>query len=564
MKNLKISMKLFIGFGVVLVMLLINIIFGTVSLNSIGKNFQEFYSKPFDNVKEVLQADRESEAAAKYMLRACLETDSSVVEQMLAKAQEKLDLMDGYTAILRENYNGNESDLTRLQSQIDALDASLNEYASLCRANEIEAAYAVYTAQIIDLLADITDSVDAIIEQSDTFATESYESSMDSSMFATIFMIVVGVFAVLIGIWLAIYIIRSITTAVSQLEIAAHKMSEGEFDVNISYQSKDELGKLSDSMRSTVDTLRIVIRDTSSMLGEMAGGNLTVHTKAEENYKGELMPILTSIRKMRDELSNTMHNVVLVSDQVGAGSEQVSNGAQALAQGATEQASSVQELAATVNDVSHQVESTAKHAKTAKNENMQSHEQIQVCSQHMDELMRAMENIEAKSQEIGKVIKSIEDIAFQTNILALNAAVEAARAGSAGKGFAVVADEVRSLAGKSAEAAKSTAALIEDTISAISEGTSHSQATSESLQTVVESSQNVLNVVETISTAAEEQSNSVSQISIAIDQISSVVQTNSATSEQSAAASEELSAQAQTLKELIGVFTLGTAGDGTR
>ena len=173
--------------------------------------------------------------------------------------------------------------------------------------------------------------------------------------------------------------------------------------------------------------------------------------------------------------------------------------------------------------------------------------------------MRAMANIESKSQEIGKVIKSIEDIAFQTNILALNAAVEAARAGAAGKGFAVVADEVRNLAGKSAEASKSTASLIEDTITAVSEGANLSQATGQSLQAVVESAQKVLDVVTLISSAAEEQSNSVAQITVAIDQISSVVQTNSATSEESAAASEELSAQAQALKELVSMFTLDQA-----
>ena len=556
MKNLKISMKLLIGFGLVLIMLIINIVFCIVCLRSISGNFREFYNRPFVNVKQVLQADRESEAAAKYLLRACLETEQNMTEQMLAQAQEKLAAMNEYTAVLKEKYSGDQGDITKLEGQINSMNAAMEKYAVFCRENDVAGAYQIYTSQIVDLLLNITDTVNAIISQADSFAANSYQSSMNASSSTIVIMSVIGCLAVVLGLWLAIYITKSITSAVSQLETAARKMSEGEFDVDISYQSKDELGSLSDSMRSTVETLKIVIRDINSILGEMAGGDFTVHTQAMDSYKGELMPILLSMRKMRDELSDTMHNIILVSDQVGAGSEQVSNGAQALAQGATEQASSVQELAATVNDVSHQVESTAEHAKTAKEENLQSHSQIQVCSQHMDKLMHAMENIEAKSQEIGKVIKSIEDIAFQTNILALNAAVEAARAGSAGKGFAVVADEVRNLAGKSAEAAKSTATLIEDVISAISEGATLSQATNDSLQTVVESAQTVLNIVETISTAAEEEANSVSQISIAIDQISSVVQTNSATSEESAAASEELSAQAQTLKELVNVFTL--------
>ena len=197
---------------------------------------------------------------------------------------------------------------------------------------------------------------------------------------------------------------------------------------------------------------------------------------------------------------------------------------------------------------------SAEHAKTAKAENLQSHEMINTCSAHMSDLMNAMGAINDKSKEIGKVIKTIEDIAFQTNILALNAAVEAARAGSAGKGFAVVADEVRNLATKSQEASKSSAALIEETVKAVDEGSRLSEETDKALQNVVDSAQKILDAVSLISDATEEQSFAVSQVTTGIDQISSVVQTNSATAQESAAASEELSSQANILKDLVGQF----------
>ena len=427
MKNLKISRKLFLGFGAILAMFVFSIVFAALSLNFVAQNLNDFYVRPFANVKQVLEADRESEAAAKYMLRACLEEDVSTTNQMLELAQDRLDLVSDYTDFLMTNYSGSTNDITQLKNEMLKLDSVLEEYAVLCRTNDVQGAYRVYKATVVDLLTDITNSVNTIMSQADNFATETHDDGMRSSVTTIIIMIAIGAVAVVVGILLSSYITKSIITAILQLEVAAKKMREGDFDVEITYQSKDELGVLSDAMRSTIDNLKIVIRDTSNMLNEMASGNLTVRTQADPNYKGELRPILLSMRKMRDDLNNTMGNIFLASDQVGAGSDQVSNGAQALAQGATQQASSVQELAATINDVSHQIENTAEHAKTAKVENMQSHEQIQVCSQHMDELMRAMANIEAKSHEISKVIKSIEDIAFQTNILALNAAVEPAK-----------------------------------------------------------------------------------------------------------------------------------------
>lgn len=378
---------------------------------------------------------------------------------------------------------------------------------------------------------------------------------IDSTIAAIIITVILVAIAICVGIILSIRLANSITKPVKELDYMAKELAEGKLDTTISHHGSDELGSLADNMRLAMSTLKAHIDDIDYSLTEFANGNFRLR-EFSMPFVGDFEAIKNAIESSSTGLSNTMQQIMMTSDQVASGSAQVSDGAQELSQGAAEQASSIEELSATINEISGQVKKNADNSNKANSMAEDTANSIKSSNEQMNNLMKSMSEIDTKSHDIGKIIKTIEDIAFQTNILALNAAVEAARAGSAGKGFAVVADEVRNLAGKSAEAAKNTTALIEDSVAAIAEGVKLAKYTAEGLDTAVHTVSQTTDIMSEIMHASNEQAKSISEITIGIDQISSVVQTNSATAEESAAASEELLGQASLLKELIAKFQL--------
>ena len=370
-------------------------------------------------------------------------------------------------------------------------------------------------------------------------------------------LLITCVAVLLVGVGVTYLISGKIAKPIVKITKAAQGIAEGSFDVALDVTSHDEIGRLAEAFRLTIDRLvnyQGYIDEVSDSLDEIAHGNLTVALHRE--YTGQFRKVKDNMQAMTERLNDTLVQINRSAEQVDNNAEQVAHGAQALSQGATEQASSVEELSASIAETAEQIRRNAEHAATAHEKANFAGGELQRSNEQMSAMVTAMNDIARKSDEISKIIKAIDDIAFQTNILALNAAVEAARAGAAGKGFAVVADEVRNLAGKSAQAATDTTALIEETLVAVRNGSKMAEITAKSLEESARETTEAIQLINRIAEASREQADSVLQINLGVEQISAVVQTNAATAEESAATSEELSSQSNLLKDLMARFHL--------
>jgi len=328
-------------------------------------------------------------------------------------------------------------------------------------------------------------------------------------------------------------------------------------------QTKPNLKKVQELLGEATHKVGDVVEETNrSMVHTARGTKTTVSIVALIAVAAGIVLAVFIARGIVRALKGVINGLTSGAEQVADASGQVAQASEHMAEGASEQASSLEEISSSLEEMASMTKQNADNAKQANTMSESTQGSAEKSQQAMGRLAGAITNIKNSSDETVKIIKTIDEIAFQTNLLALNAAVEAARAGEAGKGFAVVAEEVRNLAQRSAEAARSTASLIEGSQTHAENGVTVSAEVEQTLGEIVEGVQKVAQLIGEVSVASNEQAEGIEQINTAVSQMDKVTQSNAANAEESASASEELSGQAKELNDMVNVLVRLVGGGG--
>lgn len=559
MKNLSVSKKLVVGFGSVLILMLLSIVVSLLNINRVGEQIESYGQYTLPNNTSVWIIRRDIVSAQRYLVRAFIEKDKISIEKLLTQAEA-----DGKSALAElDKYAVNQEDtdidekiknVRVLMEQAGSVRVQIAELLKNPTDTSLQIVYDMFLNQYVPPFDQATEILNELTETANTRSEQRRIDSQNTVKLAWFLLISCAVVSLLMTVAVIIAIRKSILNPIMEIVEVFEEISKGNMKTEIQYESRDEMGQMARLIQSTNMLQGTILMDVIEKFSKISKGDLQI--RVDLDNPGDFAILKETIENTVSTLNHTMQTINIAAEQVSVGAEQVAGGAQELAAGSTEQASSVEELSVSITKIAEQAEKNMINVKIATQHVEEAGTVVNAGDEHMQQLTKTMEDINSASNQIANITKVIEDIAFQTNILSLNAAIEAARAGDSGKGFAVVADEVRNLAAKSAEAAKEAAELIQYSTVTVAEGSQITAQTAQILHDVREKAEIVNENIIKIEKASSEQTFAIEQIKQGLIQVTAVVQTNAATAEENSATSEEMSAQAATLREEVEKFKL--------
>ena len=433
MDQMKMKEKLQFGYTLVIGLMVVITIFSVVGLFLVQGKMNSYIKGAQAADTAVKTCRIESNIAARKIRELALNDDKDML------AQYKVEIEESMASI--------EAALDDLKAT-GVIEDELNQKYETALENWMQLGYRIVEdleagnreegiTQIIEecspALAEAVGIAKEINDDTDEMKRESLQINQQTVVIVIIVMAIALGLAILTSIKVGNRIVGSILGPLGEIEKAAVDLSEGNLHTNITYQSEDEIGKLANALRSSIDGLSSYVADIDHAMHEFSEGNFDVQAGVE--YRGDFMGIEESLMHFEKNMSDMVKNVQTVANQVTKASEQIATNSTELAEGATEQAGVTSELSATIENVSGQIDRNAKEAVDISREVQQLGKELGHSNGKMQEMVESMDRISQSSNEISKIIATINEIAAQTNLLALNASIEAARAGEAGKGL---------------------------------------------------------------------------------------------------------------------------------
>lgn len=551
----KVGDKLRYAFGTVILTFFIGMLLGFVAIVSMNIDTREFYQKAYTNSVLQMEIRKDVQMAGKNILWALTVDNMGATQSYLGAADQAAQNVAENVEELKKTYP-NKKAMEDLQAAVDAVEEARESLMDLAEQREKAKALDIFNGQYNNATVELQNKLVNIGDEAMQEATKQYNTARITGIVSQVLMALIAVFSALFAICVRKAITKNMLMPIREIQKASADLKSGNLDVEITYESPDELGQLANDFKDACATLHAMIEDTGALLGQMASGNFSISEDNKSKYVGAFEKQYESMHQLGCQMSDTLEQINSASERVAQGSGQLSYGAQALAEGATDQAGAVEELTATVENITEVAKNNAAAAQKSYESVKEAAEHAGQSREDLEKLTEAMHRINTTSQEIQNILGSIEDIAEQTNLLSLNASIEAARAGEAGRGFAVVAEQIGKLAGDSAKAAVNTRELLGKSLQEVENGNAITEKTVEALNQILEMMNQFAESAEDSSETSREQAEMLNQVELGIEQISTVVQNNTASAEETSATSEQLSAQSEELKTLVGKFKL--------
>ncbi|MBB3349862.1 methyl-accepting chemotaxis protein [Sphingomonas sp. BK069] len=570
MKNLKISSKLLVAFGILLGSLLL---MAAASITS---------QRTLNDAAELLGHDRRDKLVAVAALdTATSDYRNAEANSILSEAPADIAAAETDAAAQAAEVGKNASFLSEAlknpaaRSMFERFEADWRTYLTqskttltLSHDNQNDAALASFrrSKAVYDQASDDAGKLKAIqvslMDGDMAAANATYTTSRDVS-------IGIAVAVLALTIIMLLSLIRGIATPLTAMTATMRRLGAGDLNAEVAVDPRrDEVGELAGSMvafrdqlvaaeRAKQEQTRLIVDSVGSGLDSLARGDLTARIEAE---------LTGPFAKLKDDFNNAMQSVAGTLTAVNASAEGITNGASDIRQASDDlsrrteqQAASLEETAAAMHEITTTVRDTAANAVKANGVVNDTRRDAEQSGDVVRRAVEAMNGIERSSNEISEIIAVIDGIAFQTNLLALNAGVEAARAGDAGKGFAVVASEVRALAQRSADAAKDVKSKITTSTEQVDAGVTLVAQAGEALSRITGRIGEISALVSDIASAAEQQAIGLQQVNTAVSEMDGVTQQNAAMVEEATAAARSLAEETENMARQVSRFKLGEA-----